>query len=78
MWLGLGPYPNQTTLPNWTTSTIFEWKPTSASGAQFLFQTSTNLTDWISLFTVKNDSSVTTYFLENPKSPSRFYRLIPQ
>ena len=63
--------------PSWST-TGFEWNSTSESGAQFLFQTSTNLTYWVSLFTVTNDSSVTTYFLDNPKSPSRFYRLVPK
>jgi hypothetical protein len=71
MCLAMGTY------PSWSTVS-FKWNPISPSGAQFLFQTSTNLTDWVSLFTVINDSSVTTYFLENPKSPSRFYRLVSQ
>ena len=71
MWLEMG------TPPSWST-TSFKWKPTSAPGAQFLFQTSTNLTDWITLATNSNDGSVTTYFLNNPKSPTRFYRLVPQ
>jgi len=71
-----GTYPSY--YPNWFSTASFEWNPTSASGAQFLFQTSTNLVDWVSLFTVKNDSSGITYFLQNPRSPSRFYRLVPQ
>jgi len=71
MWLAMGKY------PNWT-NTRFEWKPISVSGAQFLFQTSTNLTDWVTLFTNSNDGSVCTYFNSNPSSASRFYRLIPQ
>ena len=71
MWLEMGKY------PNWTT-TSFEWKPTSASGAQFLFQTSTNLIGWVTLFTNSNDGSVSTYFVQNPASPARFYRLVPQ
>lgn len=71
MWLEVGKY------PNWTT-TSFEWKPASASGAQFLFQTSTNLTDWVTLFTNSNDGTITTYFVNNPASPTRFYRLVPQ
>lgn len=71
MWLTMGTY------PNWTT-TRFEWKPTSAMGVQFTMQTSTNLTSWVSLFTVQNNGSVCTYFNSNPSSTSRFYRLIPQ
>lgn len=71
MWLTIG------TPPNWTTR-IFDWKPVSRSGTQYQLQTSTNLTDWISLFTATNDSSVTTFFVQSPKSPNRFYRLNPQ
>ena len=71
MWLMMGTY------PNWST-TSFEWKTASLAGAQSLFQTSTNLTDWVTLFTNSNNGSVATYFLNNPKSSSRFYRLIPQ
>jgi hypothetical protein len=71
MWLEMGTY------PNWST-TSFEWKPASTPGAQFFFQTSTNLTDWGTIFTNSNNGSITTYFLNNPKSPSRFYRLVPQ
>jgi hypothetical protein len=56
----------------------FDWKPSSLSGAQFAMQTSTNLTNWTTLFTVTNNSSVCTYFNANPASASRFYRLIPQ
>jgi hypothetical protein len=70
MWLLMGQYP-------WTT-TSFEWKPTSAWGAQFLFQTSTDLTDWVTLFTNSNDGTITTYVVGNPPSPTRFYRLVPQ
>jgi hypothetical protein len=71
MWLEMGTY------PSWST-TSFSWKPASTPGAQFLFQTSTNLTSWVTLSTNSNDGNVTTYFLNNPKSPTRFYRLIPQ
>jgi hypothetical protein len=71
MWLEMGTY------PSWST-TSFEWKPISASGAQFLFQTSTDLTDWVTLFTNSNDGTITTYFVNNPASPTRFYRLVPQ
>ena len=71
LWLEMGIYPNLSTRS-------FAWKPTSTPGAQFLFQTSTNLTDWVTLSTNSNDGSITTYFLNNPKSPSRYYRLVPQ
>jgi hypothetical protein len=71
MWLEMGMY------PSWST-TSFEWKPISASGAQFLFQTSTDLTDWVTLFTNSNDGTITTYFVNNPAIPTRFYRLVPQ
>jgi hypothetical protein len=74
---------NQMTVRMWLwfvgkTQKDFEWKPTSASCSQFTLQTSTNLASWINLFTVTNDSSVCTYFNDNPASPSRFYRLIQQ
>lgn len=71
MWLEMGTY------PSWTT-TSFEWNPIGASGAQFLFQTSTDLTDWVTLFTNSNDGTITTYSVQNPASTSRFYRLMPQ
>ena len=71
MWLEMGTY------PSWST-TRFEWKPASTSGAQFLFQTSTNLTNWVTLFTNSNDGTVTTFNVNNPSSKSRFYRLLPQ
>ena len=56
----------------------FEWKPSSLSGAQFAMQTSTNLMNWTTLFTVTNNNTVTTYLNVNPISASRFYRLISQ
>jgi hypothetical protein len=71
MWLTIG------TPLNWTVR-IFDWKPTSLSGTQYQFETSTNLTDWVSLFTVTNDSTITTLNVYSPKSTSRFYRLNPQ
>ncbi len=71
MWLEMGTY------PSWTT-TSFEWNPISVSGAQFLFQTSTDLTDWVTLFTNLNNGTITTCFVNNPASAHRFYRLVPQ
>lgn len=71
MLLDMGRYPNVTT-------THFDWKPISAAGTAFAMETSTNLTDWITLFTVTNHDSACTYINDRPSSPSRFYRLIPQ
>jgi hypothetical protein len=71
MWLAIGTNPGRST-------TKFDWSPNVASGAVFLFQTSTNLADWLTLFTNWNNGGVTTYFLSNPKAPTRFYRLVPQ
>jgi hypothetical protein len=71
MWLGTGTNPG-------LSPSRFDWNATSATGAQFALQTSTNLTQWTNLFTVTNDGSVCTYFNLNHTSPSRFYRLVPQ
>jgi hypothetical protein len=71
MWLTMGSYP-------YTFKQSFDWSFASPAGAQFLFQTSTNLTDWVTLFTNSNDGSVTTYLVYKPASSSRFYRLVPQ
>ena len=70
MWLIRG------TSPSWSL-TSFEWKRTSAVGTPFTLQTSTNLVNWINLFTVTNTGSVCTFNNNNPASPNRFYRLIP-
>lgn len=71
MWLMMGAHPKLFTHS-------FDWKPTSATGNQFTFQTSTNLKTWVNLFTVPNDGSVYTYFDVNPPSLNRYYRLVPQ
>lgn len=76
MWLVMGSRVN-----NYFVQSLqhgFDWSMTSPTGATFLLQTSTNLTDWVSLDAIQNDGSVCTYFNTNPKSPSRFYRLVPQ
>ena len=71
MWLRIGNY------PSWSTQD-FVWKPSSLSGAQFAMQTSTNLMNWTTLFTVVNNGSVCTYFNDNPQSLTRFYKLVAQ
>ncbi len=71
LWLMMGSNPN-------LSYHLSEWKPASTSGAKFAMQTSTNLTSWITLFAVTNDSSVCNYVVGNPASAARFYRLVPQ
>jgi len=71
-------WPEKGTNPSNFTEQSFEWKPSSLSGAQFIMQTSTSLTNWVNLFTVSNDGSICTFFNYNPSSIQRFYRLVPQ
>ena len=59
-------------------ATSFEWKPISATGVPFTFQTSTDLTSWANIFSVTNNGSVCTYLNYNSAAASRFYRLVPQ
>jgi len=56
----------------------FDWLFNSPAGVQFALQTSTNLTDWVSIFTVMNNGTVCTYINVNPSSVNRFYRVVPQ
>jgi hypothetical protein len=56
----------------------FEWSPTSMAGTVYALQTSTNLSNWNTLFEVTNNGSVCTYQNVNANSQSRFYRLTPQ
>jgi hypothetical protein len=70
MWLTLGQSTNGF-------SHSFDWETNTAPGTPFSMETSTNLTDWVTLFTITNDGRFCTYFVQNPASASRFYRLIP-
>jgi hypothetical protein len=56
----------------------FVWRPVSAIGAQFALQSSTNLANWTTLFTVTNTGCICTYLNASPLSGSQFYRLVPQ
>lgn len=76
MWLTMGGSNNNYLLNNFRRG--FEWSETSQAGTQYDFQTSTNMTDWITLFAVTNNGTVCTYWVNNPSSPHRFYRLVPQ
>jgi hypothetical protein len=77
MWLSMGPNKNDT-YSSQNIHHLFEWSSASLSGTPFVFQTSTNLANWVTLFSVTNNGSISYYFLNNPASTSRFYRLIPQ
>lgn len=56
----------------------FEWQVSDSFGTPFLFQASTNLAHWTSLWTLTNDGSVFTYFHRYPASKHRFYRVLPE
>jgi hypothetical protein len=53
-----------------------EFSLTSQPGKSFVLQTSTNLTQWVSLQTNANNGSIWTVF-ERPLVSQRYYRLIP-
>jgi len=73
----MGPNSNDPFSPQ-NTHHRFEWSPVSPAGSPFVLQTSTNLADWVTLFSVTNNGSISHYYVNNPASVSRFYRLIPQ
>lgn len=75
MWLTMGSNPNYTLN---TFQRSFEWPLVSPANSPFVFQTSTNLKDWVGLFTNVNDGKIFTYFANNPTSPGRFYRVVQQ
>lgn len=54
-----------------------ELSATGQFGASFLLQTSTNLTDWLSIATNQINGSIFT-LIEDPLVTGRFYRLMPQ
>ena len=56
----------------------YNWQLSGASQAVFNFQTSTDLTDWVTLFAVTNNGTATTYINNAPSSSQRFYRISPQ
>jgi hypothetical protein len=56
----------------------YNWQLPGASQAVFNFQTSTDLTDWVTLFAVTNNGATTTYINNTPLSSQRFYQVVPQ
>ena len=71
MWLTLGSSAQKI-------QQCFTWSPTTNFGGVFQCQTTTNLSDWVPLFLVTNDGSIATYYVYQPASPKRYYRLLPQ
>jgi len=70
LWLFLGG--------NLASTKHFDWNITSATGITYQLQTSTNLKDWIPLFSVTNNGALSGYVDSSPINPSTFYRLIPK
>jgi hypothetical protein len=73
--LQLGYGPSYYSIP--TPGDTLSWTVSGKAGATLLLQTSTNLTDWITLSTVQNDGSICTLWDADPSSAQRFYRLAP-
>ena len=55
-----------------------DWTASSAVGTPCSMETSTNLTDWVTLFTITNSGSDCTYWVQNPASTARFYHIVSQ
>jgi len=56
----------------------FELASSTPAGTVCAFQTSTNLVNWNTLFTLTNNGSVCDYNNNYAQSRARFYRLQPQ
>jgi hypothetical protein len=56
----------------------FNWLVTGPTVGNFAFETSTNLSNWTTLFLVQNNGAPNSYLNENPSSTRRFYRIVPQ
>ena len=56
----------------------FDWKLSSQIGTRYLFQTSTNLSDWTTLGVVTNTGSVCEVSPGRPTELRRFFRVLPQ
>jgi hypothetical protein len=56
----------------------FDWKLTNPAGSVAVLQTSTNLANWVTLFSATNNSSVYTFMNYQPSATARYYRVIPQ
>jgi hypothetical protein len=64
--------------PYWVASgRSVELSASGQTGASFVLQSSTNLTDWVGLATNQINGSILTLFDYSP-APGRFFRLVPQ
>lgn len=75
LWLSMGPVNNSLNSPL-NVQHEFGFSLAGQTGAAFNFQTSSNLSNWITLFSVTNNRSVNFYGVNNPASFQRFYRVI--
>ena len=66
--IGSPPYPLQRE---------FDWPLTNSIGSVSLFQTSTNLADWVTMFAATNDGTFWSFYNYSPTSAYRFYRVSP-
>jgi len=55
----------------------FEWALSGSTVAAYNFQTSTNLSDWVTMFGVTNNGAICDFY-NQPSSVQRFYRVFPQ
>ncbi len=56
----------------------FDWPLTNAVGSVFLFQISTNLIDWTTVYPATNNGNIWTFANYYPSSSQQFYRVVPQ
>ena len=57
---------------------LFQWPVTNSIGSVALFQTSSNLTNWVTLFSATNDGASWYFENVNPNPNHQFYRVIPR
>jgi hypothetical protein len=82
---GTKPYVINMLLPASTNLSLFgplwksyKWPVNDPIGSVSLFQTSSNMTDWATMFSATNDGTSWYLFNENPLASQRFYRVVPQ
>jgi hypothetical protein len=56
----------------------YEWRLTNSIGSVSLFQTSTNLMNWVTMFSTTNDGTSWYFLNSNPTASQQFFRVVPQ
>ncbi len=56
----------------------YQWRVTDPIGSISLFQTSSNMVDWMTMFSATNDGTSWYLFNQYPLASQRFYRVVPQ